>query len=126
MSKLSPNRKLLSLFGYIAPAEHRLSIGANLTPVFLQYLFYSIHAYNLGLTFTKSAILLLYLRIFSFRTTRVLCYIVMAVVIMYGIQAILTGIFTCIPVQAFWDKSIPVWPDTPISVQKPAIADKPG
>ena len=115
MSKLLPNRKLLSLFGYIAPPEHRLPI-ANVTPVFLQYLFYSIHAYNLGLTFTKSAILLLYLRIFAFRTTRILCYIVMAVVIMYGIQAILTGIFTCIPVQAFWDKSIPVRPNTPISV----------
>jgi hypothetical protein len=33
----------------------------------------------------------------------------MALVAMYGTQAVIVAIFTCLPVQAFWDKSLEVW-----------------
>jgi hypothetical protein len=33
----------------------------------------------------------------------------MAIIAMYGTQAVIVAIFTCLPVQAFWDKSLEVW-----------------
>ncbi|KAF3902088.1 hypothetical protein ABW21_db0201828 [Orbilia brochopaga] len=68
----------------------------------LKYLFASIVAYNFSLTLTKTAILLQYLRIFTDTGFRVAAYFMMFVVFGYATEAILTAIFNCIPVQAFW------------------------
>jgi len=69
--------------------------------------FFSIMAYNLTLTFTKSSIIFLYLRIFVGPRIRMACFIVLGFVIAYGIELFVAGIFTCTPVQFFWDKTIP-------------------
>ncbi|KAK6526549.1 hypothetical protein TWF694_005131 [Orbilia ellipsospora] len=68
----------------------------------LKYLFASIVAYNFSLTLTKTAILLQYLRIFTSRGFRIAAYVMMFVVFGYATEAILTGIFNCVPVEAFW------------------------
>jgi predicted benzoate:H+ symporter BenE len=52
--------------------------------------------------FTKISILLQYGRIFTVREMRIPLHIVMAICILWGIVTIITSIFTCVPVQAYW------------------------
>ncbi|KAK6338514.1 hypothetical protein TWF730_002577 [Orbilia blumenaviensis] len=68
----------------------------------LKYLFASIVAYNFSLTLTKTAILLQYLRIFTSKIFRIAAYVMMFIVFGYATEAILTAIFNCVPVEAFW------------------------
>ncbi|KAK6499471.1 hypothetical protein TWF506_004101 [Arthrobotrys conoides] len=68
----------------------------------LKYLFASIVAYNFSLTLTKTAILLQYLRIFTSKVFRIAAYVMMFIVFGYATEAILTAIFNCVPVEAFW------------------------
>ncbi|KAF3912468.1 hypothetical protein ABW20_dc0104410 [Dactylellina cionopaga] len=68
----------------------------------LKYLFASIVAYNFSLTLTKTSILLQYLRIFTHKGFRIAAYVMMFIVFGYATEAILTGIFNCVPVEAFW------------------------
>ncbi|KAK6510253.1 hypothetical protein TWF481_004970 [Arthrobotrys musiformis] len=68
----------------------------------LKYLFASIVAYNFSLTLTKTAILLQYLRIFNSKVFRVAAYVMMFIVFGYATEAILTAVFNCVPVEAFW------------------------
>ncbi|EWC48026.1 hypothetical protein DRE_02605 [Drechslerella stenobrocha 248] len=68
----------------------------------LKYLFASIVAYNFSLTLTKTSILLQYLRIFTNKIFRIIAYIMIFIVFGYATEAILTAIFNCIPVEAFW------------------------
>ncbi|KAK6351979.1 hypothetical protein TWF718_005127 [Orbilia javanica] len=68
----------------------------------LKYLFASIVAYNFSLTLTKTAILLQYLRIFTSKAFRIAAYVMMFIVFGYATEAILTAIFNCVPVEAFW------------------------
>lgn len=70
-------------------------------------LFFSIIGYNLALSFSKASIIFLYLRIFVNSRIRIACFIVLGFVIAYGIELFVAGIFTCTPVQFFWDKTIP-------------------
>ena len=57
--------------------------------------------------FTKISILLEYLRVCVSIPVRNACYAVMALVIAYGVQTFFSGLFTCTPVAAFWDQTIP-------------------
>jgi hypothetical protein len=34
---------------------------------------------------------------------RIPIYVVMGICVAYGIESVITGIFTCIPIDAFWD-----------------------
>jgi hypothetical protein len=69
----------------------------------MQYLYFSILSYCVGLTFTKVSILTQYRRIFSVKGARVPIYIVMGICVASGLAAFFTFAFTCIPVDAFWD-----------------------
>ncbi|KAF7197802.1 Satratoxin biosynthesis SC1 cluster protein 4 [Pseudocercospora fuligena] len=62
--------------------------------------------YNICLCFTKLSILLQYTRIFPQKGFRLATWIVMGAVVIYAIWRVLAAIFTCLPVAAFWDKSI--------------------
>lgn len=44
-----------------------------------------------------------YRRIFTLREMRLPIYIVMGICVAYGIESVLTGTLSCIPVDAFWD-----------------------
>lgn len=50
--------------------------------------------------------LCLYLRIFIAKYFRRLCYVSLAVVISWAIGSVVATIFQCVPVAAFWDKSV--------------------
>lgn len=75
----------------------------------LKYLFASIHCYNVGLTTTKLAILILYRRVFVVKGMLRASVVLMVVVVLYGLSTIISGIFYCIPVHAYWDKDVEVW-----------------
>jgi hypothetical protein len=51
---------------------------------------------------TKISIILQYLRVFVSKGVRRACWGTLAFVVCYGIFAILSNIFACIPVSAFW------------------------
>ncbi|KAK8165456.1 hypothetical protein BKA80DRAFT_309539 [Phyllosticta citrichinensis] len=77
----------------------------NLSSV-LQYFWASVWVHMIALGLSKLSILTQYLRIFLDRRTRLLTWLTMAFVIVYTLQAILVGVFVCIPVEAFWNRSI--------------------
>ncbi|KAK5110884.1 hypothetical protein LTR85_000694 [Meristemomyces frigidus] len=55
------------------------------------------------------SILLQYLRIFPQEKFRKACFTVMALVSIYSLWAVLSGIFACNPVDSFWDMSRFAW-----------------
>jgi len=102
------------LDAYHRCSEVRYGLGTGIEDVeptrlmrFLQALFFSILSYVTGQTLVKISILCLYARVF--RTTRMYkVYLGMiAFVAVYGLWLILSGIFGCVPVQAFWDITLP-------------------
>ncbi|MCJ1309040.1 hypothetical protein MMC25_002695 [Agyrium rufum] len=66
----------------------------------------SIIVYNLALTATKLSILLQYLRVFPSLGMRRAIFVSMGIIIVYGTWTFFASVFTCVPVAAFWDKSI--------------------
>jgi hypothetical protein len=52
---------------------------------------------------TKLSILLQYRRIFTSKASRLPIYITMGLCAACGTTAVLTAIFTCIPVNAYWN-----------------------
>jgi hypothetical protein len=63
--------------------------------------------YLTAVALPKLSILCFYLRIFISRTSRILTYIAIALVLMSWTAFILTGILQCRPVAYQWDKTIP-------------------
>ncbi|KAE9373323.1 hypothetical protein N431DRAFT_482387 [Stipitochalara longipes BDJ] len=68
----------------------------------LRYLWLAITFYNASLSLTKASILLQYLRVFVSKGIRRACWGTLAFVAAYGIYTIMSNIFACIPVSAFW------------------------
>ncbi|KAJ4297853.1 hypothetical protein N0V90_005752 [Kalmusia sp. IMI 367209] len=66
----------------------------------------SVWIYNLALTATKISILTQYLRVFPVPRFRIACFIVLGIVVLYGLWTLFGSIFLCFPVAFFWDKSI--------------------
>jgi len=83
---------------------------ATLTPpqivACLQALFASILLYNLSLTCIKLSIIQLYLRVFAGRTSRRICQALFAIMVAYGLEATILGIFSCTPIAFFWNSKI--------------------
>ncbi|EOD45288.1 Integral membrane protein [Neofusicoccum parvum] len=68
----------------------------------------SIIFYNIGLGMTKISIIMQYLRIFATtRVMRVACLAVMTFTVLYTLEAIILSIFSCTPVDRFWQRSKP-------------------
>ncbi|EGD98237.1 integral membrane protein [Trichophyton tonsurans CBS 112818] len=63
--------------------------------------------YTLSICFTKYSILLFYWRIFNATSIRIPIYLITGLVTGWGIGVIGTTIFQCLPIQGFWDKTIP-------------------
>ncbi|CZS89377.1 related to integral membrane protein [Rhynchosporium agropyri] len=65
-------------------------------------LYFAIILYNLSLASIKISIVLQYLRVFVGRTIRFWCWMTIALVLVYAFQAVLTSIFSCVPLGTFW------------------------
>ncbi|KKK12094.1 hypothetical protein AOCH_000035 [Aspergillus ochraceoroseus] len=72
----------------------------------LKALWITIPLYNLSLNLTKVSILLLYLRIFTTKTYRILLIAVLVFVICTGLWMVFSALLFCLPVQSFWDPTI--------------------
>jgi hypothetical protein len=68
-----------------------------------KYLYLSIVFYNVSLTITKISILLQYYRIFTLREMRIPVYVALALVSAWGVTLLFTSIFSCAPVDAYWE-----------------------
>lgn len=77
------------------------------TPNTSQAFWGSLWLYNLSLTLTKISILVQYYRVFATPRFRICCYVMIGVVVSYGILTFFGSIFICTPVPFFWDKTIP-------------------
>lgn len=71
-----------------------------------QLLWVTFPIYNASLCLTKLSILFQYLRIFTIRNFRIVCYIVLAVVVAFFLWTVIGGFLTCYPVAFFWDPSV--------------------
>ncbi|KAH7081140.1 hypothetical protein BKA63DRAFT_462019 [Paraphoma chrysanthemicola] len=83
--------------------KHIMFLELSAVVEILKFLYFSIFAYCTSLTLTKISILIQYRRIFSLRETRISIYVVMGICVAFGIESVITGLFTCIPVDAFWN-----------------------
>lgn len=63
--------------------------------------------YNLGLASVKCSICCQYLRFFIEGKYKVAAQYILGFLVAYGIINVFVGVFTCTPIQYFWDKSIP-------------------
>lgn len=72
----------------------------------LQWFYYAQIFYKLVLGFNKISLLSLYLRIFLGKFFKWLCYASLAIVIGWSVGSVFATIFQCVPISAFWDKSV--------------------
>lgn len=63
--------------------------------------------WSLAVNVTKASILAQYLRIFSGRTTRCLCHVLLAMLVPAVCWSIFNGTFLCRPVQKLWKPQLP-------------------
>ncbi|CEL07392.1 hypothetical protein ASPCAL10549 [Aspergillus calidoustus] len=102
-----------AFFGVLM-AEHTHGLGkpqATLTQSEyqnqLKMLWISVPLYNLTLNLTKISMVLLYLRLFTTRVYRVLLWVLLVLIVCSGLWMVIGTLLICIPVQAFWDPSMP-------------------
>jgi len=87
--------------------QHQVNVGFGDEIMQLKALWVNEFFYNIALALTKISIILQYLRVFVGDGTRRACWIVLAVTVIYSLQATLVQIFNCVPVAGFWDFTIP-------------------
>jgi hypothetical protein len=63
--------------------------------------------YSAACCFPKVVILTLYLRIFTQRSYRIACYVLMFIVVTLAFSDIISGLTVCQPIAYMWDKTIP-------------------
>ncbi|KAF1810284.1 hypothetical protein P152DRAFT_107089 [Eremomyces bilateralis CBS 781.70] len=63
--------------------------------------------FNVNVTFPKLSLCFTYLRIFPSKANRMFCYLMIAFLLGFMISMSLVTIFQCLPVQSFWDLSVP-------------------
>ncbi|KAH7354845.1 hypothetical protein BKA65DRAFT_548927 [Rhexocercosporidium sp. MPI-PUGE-AT-0058] len=82
--------------------QHQREVSqAEFSKIF-KYLWASIISYNLSLTCIKASVILQYLRVFVGTPIRYWCWASIALSMVYGVVTVVTSIFTCTPISAFW------------------------
>ncbi|CAP98684.1 Pc22g13960 [Penicillium rubens Wisconsin 54-1255] len=62
--------------------------------------------YNAAVLCAKASILMQYFRVFPTHRMRVVCWVMITVLAIYGTWAVISAFLNCIPVAKFWDDSI--------------------
>ncbi|KAJ5109346.1 hypothetical protein N7456_006021 [Penicillium angulare] len=63
--------------------------------------------YNAAVLCAKASILMQYFRVFPTHRMRVVCWVMITILALYGTWAVISAFLNCIPVAKFWDDSIP-------------------
>ncbi|KAK3325949.1 hypothetical protein B0H66DRAFT_580695 [Apodospora peruviana] len=88
--------------------KHALDVDMKIMQPLARAGWYTILWYMMALLFTKISILMLYIRILSYQHARYAVYAIMAIVIFAnGLWTFVTVITACVPLQAFWDHTLP-------------------
>ncbi|KAK3942513.1 hypothetical protein QBC46DRAFT_72177 [Diplogelasinospora grovesii] len=87
--------------------KHALDLDPALRMPMARAGWYTILWYMMALLFTKISILMLYIRILGYQHARYAAYAIMTIVILTNVWTFVTVMTSCIPLQAFWDPSIP-------------------
>ncbi|KAL3262299.1 hypothetical protein ABHI18_002887 [Aspergillus niger] len=88
-------------------AENEADLAPEVVRRQLKALWITIPLYNLTLTLTKLSLIFLYRRLFPTHTYRILLILTLIFVIITGLWMVLSTLLFCIPINAFWDTSIP-------------------
>lgn len=72
----------------------------------LQFFYISWSTYVIVLGLIKISLIIFYLQIFLQRKFRIICYIVLVYIIASTLVIFLATIFSCLPVEAFWNRDI--------------------
>lgn len=70
-------------------------------------MWYSLLFYTLTLCFSKMSIAMLYVHLFAFLWLRRTAQVVMAIVVISNIYLVCIIFTACIPLQAYWDMTVP-------------------
>ncbi|KAK8112980.1 hypothetical protein PG984_013506 [Apiospora sp. TS-2023a] len=98
--------------GISAVTEHGLGRHVDTLPqpdelkIYTQHLWFSVLWYNTAIMSTKLALLAQYYRVLPIQSVRRACVTLMAVIGIWGLCQVLLSIFTCFPIQAYWDKDL--------------------
>ncbi|GAT23928.1 hypothetical protein RIB2604_01710710 [Aspergillus luchuensis] len=88
-------------------AENEADLPPEVVRRQLKALWITIPLYNLTLTLTKLSLIFLYRRLFPTHTYRILLILTLIFVIITGLWMVLSTLLFCIPINAFWDTSLP-------------------
>lgn len=56
--------------------------------------------------FTKTSLILLYLRIFVSKNFRIACFVSLAIVLAWSVGSVASTIWQCVPIEASWNNAI--------------------
>jgi hypothetical protein len=63
--------------------------------------------YNAAVLCAKASILMQYFRVFPTRRMRIVCWVLITILGVYGTWCVVSAFLTCIPVAKFWNPTLP-------------------
>ncbi|KAJ5609503.1 hypothetical protein N7528_010070 [Penicillium herquei] len=85
---------------------HLKDIPPNILERQMKAFWLTIPFYNAAVLCAKASILMQYFRVFPTHRMRVVCWIMITILGIYGTWAVISAFLNCIPVAKFWDDSI--------------------
>ncbi|KAJ5796903.1 uncharacterized protein N7518_005443 [Penicillium psychrosexuale] len=85
---------------------HFKDIPPNIFERQMKAFWLTIPFYNAAVLCAKASILMQYFRVFPTHRMRVVCWIMITILAVYGTWAVISAFLNCIPVAKFWDDSI--------------------
>ncbi|OQE26018.1 hypothetical protein PENFLA_c007G09300 [Penicillium flavigenum] len=85
---------------------HLKDIPPNILERQMKAFWLTIPFYNAAVLCAKASILMQYFRVFPTHRMRVVCWVMITVLGIYGTWAVISAFLNCIPVAKFWDDSI--------------------
>ncbi|CAI7627029.1 unnamed protein product [Penicillium glandicola] len=86
---------------------HLKDIPPNILERQMKAFWLTIPFYNAAVLCAKASILMQYFRVFPTHRMRVICWVMITILGIYGTWAVISAFLNCIPVAKFWDDSIP-------------------
>ncbi|OJJ48464.1 hypothetical protein ASPZODRAFT_130497 [Penicilliopsis zonata CBS 506.65] len=86
---------------------HEAEIPPHILTRQMKAFWITIPFYNAALVSAKASILMQYFRVFPTKRMRVICWIMLTFVALFGLWAVLSAFLNCIPVAKFWNPTIP-------------------
>ncbi|KAF3762222.1 hypothetical protein M406DRAFT_220062, partial [Cryphonectria parasitica EP155] len=95
--------------------RHTATLDQSLLPSYLRNFYFSIVLYNLTLSLIKLTFMIQYYRVLSVHKMKMIIWALGTVIMLWALSQLLVSIFTCFPLQKFWETDLPgrCMPDLP-------------